>query len=125
MAAQKALMDTVTRSGRAKTIGDARPSLRTAPLDEAARGQIYRQWRRGVSIEVLAQQSGRSPAMINRAINEGRAQRILEQKLEVMYDPSFDAPGAAETILAPMPRGGQGEHRAAGQASGRPSSLPG
>ena len=103
MAAQNLLLDSPRRSLQSPGAVKARPSSRTTPLDESAKGQIYRQWRRGVSVEVQAQQFGRSPSMIGRVINEGRAVRILEQKLEAMYDPSFDEPGASATILAPMP----------------------
>jgi len=103
MAAQKMLLDTPVRSVRADAAGKARPSSRAAVLDDETKGQIYRQWRRGVSVAVLGEQHGRSAAAIERVINEGRAVRVLEQKLEAMYDPSFDATGASQTILAPTP----------------------
>ncbi len=99
MATQTTLLDTPARLVGSKGAG----RLRLASLDEETKGQVYRQWRRGVSVEVLAQQHNRSTAVVERVINEGRANRILEQKLEAMYDPSFDEPGAAKTILAPMP----------------------
>src|ERR1035437_25212 len=41
---------------------------RTVALDDEARGHIYRQWRCGVSAEVLAEQVGRSTATIVHAI---------------------------------------------------------
>ncbi len=103
MATQKALLDTPTRTVRTVAALKPRTSSRPVVLDDEAKGQIYRQWRRGVSLDVLAEQYGRSSISIERVINEGRAVRILEQKLEAMYDASFESPGAAETILAPMP----------------------
>ncbi len=75
---------------------------RTATFDEAAKGRMYRQYLQGVSVEALAKQSGRSMALVNRAINEMRANRLLEQKIEAMPNPSFDDPKAfAEILLQP------------------------
>jgi RNA polymerase primary sigma factor len=115
MAAQKTLLGTPKKSSRPVRVGAARPT----PLDEAAKGQIYRQWRLGVSLDVLAQQYGRSRSGIERVINEVRAHRVLEQKLEYMFDPSFDEPGAEAVILGPLPTG----PRAASKAK-PPAGLP-
>ncbi len=103
MATQITLLDSPSSPVRPVRAGGARLSSRPAPLDEASRGQVYRQWRKGVSLEVLSRQHGRSEASLERAINEMRAGRILEQKLDVMYDPSFEDPKAALTILGPIP----------------------
>jgi RNA polymerase primary sigma factor len=88
------------------------PSL--APLDETAKAQIYRLYRRGVSAEVLAGQFGKTRSSIYRVINEMRALRILSVKLEYMPHESFDDPEAAATILGPMPEpaGGKAPRRA-------------
>ncbi len=76
---------------------------RRGALDETAKSQIYRQWRRGVGIDLLAQEHKRSSASIRKVVNETRANRILEQKLEYMYDPMFDDANLAESLLAAMP----------------------
>ena len=73
------------------------------PLDEESKGQIYRLYRRGVSVDVLAGQFGRTRSSIYRVINEMRARRILGVKLEYMPHPSFEEPEARATILGPMP----------------------
>jgi RNA polymerase primary sigma factor len=80
-------------------------------LDEATRTHLYRQSRRGVSVEVLAVQSGLGRAQVVRAVNEMRARRILESKLEFMPDPGFEDPAAVAEILGPTPEpaAGQGE----------------
>src|SRR4051794_14497691 len=75
----------------------------TGPLDEEAKGQIYRLYLRQVSVELLASQFGRTRSSIYRVINEMRARRILGIKLEFMTHPSFDDPDAREAILGPMP----------------------
>jgi len=74
-----------------------------AALDEDAKGQIYLKYRMGVSVDVLAAQFGRTRSSIYRLINEVRARRILETKLELIPHASFDDPGARAEIMAPMP----------------------
>ena len=78
-------------------------SARHGALDETAKSQIYRQWRRGVGVDLLAQEHKRSPASIRKVVNATRANRILEQKLEYMFDPMFDDPKAEESLLGAMP----------------------
>ncbi|MFO0910789.1 MAG: sigma-70 family RNA polymerase sigma factor [Isosphaeraceae bacterium] len=114
MAAQKSLLNTMN--------GMSRPS-RPVALDDAAKGQVYSQWRRGVSADMLAQQFGRSAVSIERAVNEMRAKRILENKLEYLYDPSFDEPGAEATILGPMPAAKAGTTRTVKPPAGLPPYL--
>ncbi len=80
------------------------------PLDGDSKTQIYKLYRRGVSVEVLARQFDRTRSSVYRVVNEMRARRLLELTLEYMPHPSFDDPSARETILGPMPE----------QADGRP-----
>jgi RNA polymerase sigma factor (sigma-70 family) len=75
----------------------------TATLADEAKAEIYKLYRRGVSAEVLASQFRRTRSSIYRVINEIRARRLLEQKLEFMPHPSFDDPAAASEILGPTP----------------------
>lgn len=82
----------------------------TSPLDdesperrEEAKSQIYRLYRRGVSVEVLASQFDRTRSSIYRVINEMRARRILSVKLEYMAHPSFEDPSAHDEIVGPLP----------------------
>jgi RNA polymerase primary sigma factor len=77
---------------------------RPATLDEATKARIYRQYLQGTSLEVLANQAGRSTSGIVRVVNELRALRILELKIEAMPHPSFDEPKQADEILAEMPK---------------------
>ena len=100
--AQARLLESSREPVRAVRCGTVtvRPTSRPAPVDGADKGQLYRQWLRGVPLEVLAHQSGRSRSVVERAINEMRAHRILETKLRYVYDPCFDAPDAERMILA-------------------------
>ncbi len=93
----------------------------TAPLDDEAKAQIYRQYRRGVSVEVLAAQFHRTRSSIYRVINEMRALRILGTRLEFMHNPSFDDPANGAEILAPMPQPADGK---APRKTKPPKGLP-
>ncbi len=79
------------------------PRIAVGPLDEAAKFEIDKLARRGVSPDVLASQFGRSRATIVRAITEMRARHLLDTKIEAMPHPSFDDPKAVAGILGPMP----------------------
>ena len=90
-------------------------------LDEAAKAQIYRQHRRGVSAEVLAAQYGRTRSSIYRVVNEMRALRLLDVKIESMPHPSFDDPAQHAAILGPMPDPADGK---APRRTKAPKGLP-
>jgi RNA polymerase sigma factor (sigma-70 family) len=76
----------------------------TGPLDDDQKAQIYRLYRRGYSAEALAQQFRRTRSSIYRLINEQRAHRLLEVKLDHIPHPSFDDPAMADEILGPPPK---------------------
>jgi RNA polymerase sigma factor (sigma-70 family) len=90
--------DRAVFAASASPLDDGAPERR-----EEAKAQLYRLYRRGVSVEVLAGQFGRTRSSIYRVINEMRARRILGVKLEYMPHPSFEDPKARDEILAPMP----------------------
>ena len=75
----------------------------STPLDDEARAQLYRMYRTGTAVEVLAKQFGRTRSSVYRILNEMRAKRLLDQKLEFMDNPSFHDPAAAAEILGEMP----------------------
>ena len=75
----------------------------TGPLDGDSKQQIYKLFRRGVSVDVLARQFIRTRSSIYRVVNEMRARRILETKLEFMTHASFLEPNAREIILGDLP----------------------
>ena len=87
--------------------GDLRPHL--AAPGRGSQGQIYRRYRMGVSVDVLAAQFGRTRSSIYRLINEVRARRILDTKLEFIPHVSFDDPTAEALIMVPMPQPADGK----------------
>jgi RNA polymerase primary sigma factor len=83
------------------------PRFAVGPIDDATKVEIDKQARRGLSLDVLAAQFGRSRTTISKVVTEVRARRLMETKLEAMTNPSFDDPKAASSILAPMPLDGK------------------
>ncbi len=79
------------------------------PLDAGSKGEIYKLFRRGVSVEVLAPQFGRTRSSVYRVVNEMRARKLQDAKLEYMPHPSFDDPDSRVAILAPLPEPADGK----------------
>jgi RNA polymerase primary sigma factor/RNA polymerase sigma factor len=75
----------------------------SGPLSEDTKKKIYQQYRREVSVDVLAKRYCRTKTSIYRIINEMRARRILELPLDFIPNPTFARADAAKTILGPMP----------------------
>jgi len=107
-------------SGRPRRRDADSRDLATA-LDETAKAHIYRQSRRGVSVEVLAVQSGLGRLQVARIINEMRAKRLLENKLEFMFDPGFEDPEEVAEIVGPYPSPPSGQRARRPRA---PEGLP-
>jgi len=82
---------------------------RNTALDDEAKAQIYFRHRMGVSADNLAAQYRRTRSSIYRIINEVRAKRMLETKLEYIGNESFDDRSAIAEILAPMPAPADGK----------------
>lgn len=93
----------------------------SVPIDDEAKAAIYRQFRRGVSADLLAEQYRRTRSSIYRILNEMRARRLLETKIEFMPNPSFDDPAAHAEILGPMPTPADGRALRKARA---PKDLP-
>lgn len=75
----------------------------TGPFDAEAKKAIYSSFRRGMSVETLAKRYHRTRSSMYRVLNEIRAQRLLDQPLDYIYNPSFDDPAQSEAIMASMP----------------------
>lgn len=76
-----------------------RPATLTAEL----RRKIDQEYRRGVSVEVLARRYDRTKATIYRIVNEARANRLLELPLDYIDNPDFAKPSVYAAFTAPMP----------------------
>lgn len=91
------------------------------PLGEDAKARVYRLYRLGVGVENLARQFGRTRSSIYRLINETRARRLLEIKLEFIANDSFENPAEYDTMLGPMP---ENTDARAGRKVRAPKGLP-
>src|SRR5690606_15322522 len=78
------------------------PDAKT-PLTPAQKQRLYQQHRRGVSVEKLMRQYGRTKTTIYRVINEVRYENIMELPLDFIPNPRFSRKGADAAILGPMP----------------------
>jgi len=74
------------------------------PLDSSTKESIYSSYRRGHTVETLAKKYHRTPTSVYRAINEVRAQRLLEQPLDYIMHADFEDHSKEAEILGPMPR---------------------
>jgi RNA polymerase primary sigma factor/RNA polymerase sigma factor len=89
------------------------------PLTEAQKTRIYQAFKRGMPVDKLMKQFGRTKTTIYRVINEVRAKRIMELPLDYIPNPRFARKGADKAILTPMP-----ESDAPVKKARRPSGLP-
>ena len=91
------------------------------PLDDLAKAEIYKQFRRGDSAEALAEAFGRTRSSVYRVLNEMRARKILEVKLELMPHVSFDDDAKHAEILGDPPESAESK---LARKSRAPKGLP-
>ncbi|MDQ3330315.1 MAG: sigma-70 family RNA polymerase sigma factor [Planctomycetota bacterium] len=75
----------------------------TASLSTEQKQEIYQKFRRGVSIERLSKQFGRTGATIYRIVGQVRAEKLLAQPVDFMDSPEFHKRGAEKKILGEPP----------------------
>jgi RNA polymerase sigma factor (sigma-70 family) len=75
----------------------------TAPMTDELRSEIFRSFRRGVPVDVLANRYCRTKSSVYRIVSEVRAQRLLEQPIDYMDSEVFHEPEAEEIILTSPP----------------------
>jgi RNA polymerase sigma factor (sigma-70 family) len=76
---------------------------RTGPLDRPTKQLIFNSYRRGIPVNALAKRFRRTRTSMYRVISEVRAEQLMKQAQDYIYNPSFDEPGLEDAILAPMP----------------------
>ena len=92
------------------------------PLTDVQKSNIFRAYRRGVSVDKLCRDYNRTKTTVYRVINEMRAERIKELPLDFIDNPRFARKGADNAILGPMP---EVEHGSQSAASVGSATLPG
>ncbi len=68
-------------------------------LDERDKEIIYRCFLHGVPVASLSRRFRRTRGSMYRIINEMRARQLLARKIDYVYNPQFDLPGAEDAIL--------------------------
>jgi len=91
----------------------------TGPLTDLQKTNIFRAYRRGVSVDRLCRDYNRTKTTVYRVINEMRAERIRELPLDYIDNPRFSRKGADKACLGPMP-----ENTSPTRKPRRPSGLP-
>ncbi|HEY1066794.1 MAG TPA: RNA polymerase subunit sigma-70, partial [Pirellulales bacterium] len=77
--------------------------FKTGPLSENDREAICDDFKRGESVDALAERYGRTKTSIYRIVSEVRAKRISELPLDLIDNDDFRNPALVDAILAPMP----------------------
>ncbi len=77
---------------------------------------------KGIPVETLAKTFNRARSTVYRVVNEDRAQKVLQKKLDYMHHESFDDPAVEESYLAPMP--GEADFVAAHENMKPPRDVP-
>lgn len=78
----------------------------SGPLCEADKVALFRAHRRGASIDSLADRYRRTRGSVYRVVNEMRARRLQEEKIDFMFHACFDEPNAESVICGPEPDSG-------------------
>jgi RNA polymerase sigma factor (sigma-70 family) len=76
---------------------------RAGPLDAAAKEQIFNSFQEGTAMDLITKRFGRTRSSVYRVVNEVRAERLVRQPVDYMYNESFDDPAQEAVILGPMP----------------------
>ncbi len=77
--------------------------LASSPINDEQKSDIFRSYRRGVSVETLADRYCRTKASMYRIVTEVRAKRLLEQPIDYIDSEEFQEADADEVILGPPP----------------------
>jgi RNA polymerase primary sigma factor len=94
------------------------------PLDEQAKQAIYSSYRRGISVNALAERFNRTRTSMYRIVNEMRAQRLLSQPITYIPHESFDDASREDAIMDPMPDQEAYEASRAKARASAPKGLP-
>jgi RNA polymerase sigma factor (sigma-70 family) len=73
------------------------------PLDAASKQQIFSAFQEGKPVDLIAKRYGRTRSSMYRVINEVRAERLIGDPVDYMYNPEFDDASKEADILGPMP----------------------
>lgn len=73
------------------------------PLDKAIKEKIYRDYQEGKSVELIAKRFGRTRSSLYRVINEVRAEQLIREPVDYIFNEDFDNPAKEDEMLAAIP----------------------
>ncbi len=118
---QETVRYTIKNYDRVNPANAVFPDL-TNPLSPASRQSIFNSYKRGESVDIIAQRFQRNRTSMYRVIHEVRAQKLLEQSIDFIANPSFLDANMEASILAPMP--GAEEYEAKRKGMKIPKDAP-
>jgi len=74
-----------------------------APLTDDQKREIYRDFRRGASVDRLSADYCRTRASVYRIVSEVRVERLIDTPIDYMLSPEFEIEGLEPEILGPPP----------------------
>lgn len=95
-----------------------------ASVEDQDRQVIYSSFRRGITVDALAQKFNRTRTAVQRIINEVRAQRLLGHPVDYMHSPEFDDPNMIREIMGDMPEQEKYNADRAKARASQPSDVP-
>jgi RNA polymerase sigma factor (sigma-70 family) len=75
----------------------------TGPLDRPTKQLIFSSYRRGIPVNALAKRFRRTRTSMYRVISEVRAEQLMKQAQDYIYNPCFDEKDKEAEMLGPMP----------------------
>lgn len=75
----------------------------TGPLDAAAKQRIFAAFQEGQPVDLIAKQYRRTRSSLYRVVNEVRAERLVTEPVDYIYNAEFDDSTRETDILGPMP----------------------
>jgi RNA polymerase sigma factor (sigma-70 family) len=116
----EAVRYTIKNFDRAHPDDAVYPQL-TGPLDAAAKEQIYHSFAEGTSMDTMMQRFNRARSSLYRVVNEVRAERLVREPVDYMYNAEFDEASREAEFLGPMP--GEAEFLAKVEAMKPPKDV--
>jgi RNA polymerase primary sigma factor len=75
----------------------------TGPLAPAAKDAIFAAVQEGTPVDLIAKKFRRTRSSMYRVANEVRAERLVREPLDYMFNAEFDDPAKEAVLLGPMP----------------------
>ena len=79
------------------------PQNLSGPLNRTQKNSAYAAYQQGGSVDAITKQLSRSRSSLYRVVNEGRADRLLSEPVDYMYNAEFDDAAKTAEILGLMP----------------------